>query len=363
MKILFAGCFLVLLLNVAHVECRVAPVESRRHDDDSSPDRLYKLFIFGDSIADDGNVPNPGLNRGSRAWYYPYGMSDDDHDNSPTGRFSNNMVQSDFLAKILGHDESPPPYAAHKARRGKKSNRINSSGMNFANASSGAVYLVPTLGAQIDQFSSLVSDGVITERDLDESVALVAYSGRYYGRISNSASDDYIARFAEDVTEEIAGIVKQLQELGVPKVLVNSVPPLGCTPWMSRFTNYDHCDKRGNMISDAHNTALLDKLGKEKNVMLLDVNTMFTELVSPKPGSTLSKQFKYMYQPCCESIDASGYCGQYDGNRPLFRLCRNPDEYFYWDYIHPTHAGWKAVMQLLQGPIMAFLGISNLNHF
>lgn len=93
-----------------------------------------------------------------------------------------------------------------------------------------------------------------------------------------------IARFADDVTEEIAGIVKQLQELGVPKVLVNSVPPLGCTPWMSRFTNYDHCDKRGNMISDAHNTALLDKLGKEKNVMLLDVNTMFTELVSPKPG-------------------------------------------------------------------------------
>lgn len=98
-----------------------------------------------------------------------------------------------FAAKILGHDESPPPYAAHKARRGKKSNRINSSGMNFANASSGAVYLVPTLGAQIDQFSSLVSDGVITERDLDESVALVAYSGRDYGRISNSASDDYVS--------------------------------------------------------------------------------------------------------------------------------------------------------------------------
>lgn len=79
------------------MECRVAHVESRRHDDDSSPDRLYKLFIFGDSIADNGNVPNPGLNQGSRAWYYPYGMSDDDHDNSPTGRFSNNMVQSDFL--------------------------------------------------------------------------------------------------------------------------------------------------------------------------------------------------------------------------------------------------------------------------
>jgi phospholipase/lecithinase/hemolysin len=37
--------------------------------------------------------------------------------------------------------------------------------------------------------------------------------------------------------------------------------------------------------------------------------------------------------------------------------------YFFWDAMHPTQDGWRAVMQLLQGPIMAFLGISNLEHF
>jgi len=33
----------------------------------------------------------------SRAWFYPYGISDSAHGNRPTGRVSDGMVQSDIL--------------------------------------------------------------------------------------------------------------------------------------------------------------------------------------------------------------------------------------------------------------------------
>ncbi|TVU27355.1 hypothetical protein EJB05_29960 [Eragrostis curvula] len=354
-KPLVAGCLiLVLLLNVGDVECR------HRRDEDEDP--VYKLFVFGDGAADNGNYPNAGLNQGSRAWYAPYGMSDDDNGNRPSGRLSDCLVQSDYLARILGYHESPPPYAAYRPRR--RNNRTDQAGMNFANASAGVWYVGPKVSEQVDQFRSLINDGAITKQDLDNSVALIAVTGRDYSEIVDSASDGYVASFADVVTKEVARMVAQLQEVGVGKVVVNSLPPLGCTPWTaSRFSDYDHCDARANSYSDAHNRALADKLRDMDDVMLLDVNMAFTELL--KPGSGMSGSFKFSHgsRPCCEGKDKDSYCGQYDdGRRPRFDVCSNPDEYFFWDFIHPTDAGWAAVMQLFQRPIMRFLDISKFNN-
>ena len=36
-------------------------------------------------------------------------------------------------------------------------------------------------------------------------------------------------------------------------------------------------------------------------------------------------------------------------------MCKNPDQYFYWDSVHPTQAGWEAVMKQLQKPMLKFL--------
>jgi hypothetical protein len=156
-------------------------------------------------------------------------------------------------------------------------------------------------------------------------------------------------------------VVSQLQDLGVSKVIVNNVPPFGCSPWLAKASNYSSCDDDGNVSSDEHNTALRDRLGGEEGVMVLDVNSIITNLVAPKEGSVLyERQFAERLRPCSEAAgEEGGYCGR-DGG---YSLCNRPEEYFFWDVVHPTHAGWRAVMQLLQGPIMAFLGISDLEHF
>ena len=107
---------------------------------------------------------------------------------------------------------------------------------------------------------------------------------------------------------------------------------------------------------------LRDRLDGDDDVMVLDVYTVMMDMVAPPAeGSELSARFKERLQPCCESYDEDGaYCGDPDGR---YWLCDRPEDYFYWDFVNPTQAGWRAVMQMLQGPIMAFLGISQLNHF
>ncbi|TVU27353.1 hypothetical protein EJB05_29958 [Eragrostis curvula] len=346
-KPLFAGCFILLLLNVGDVECR----GHRGRDEDDDPE--YKLFVFGDAAADTGNSPHTGgqISQGSRAWYYPYGISDDDNDNRPSGRFSDGLVQSDFLARILGYDESPPPFADYRPRR--RSNSVDPSGMNFANASAGVWYEVPKVSEQVDQFTRLVNDGAITREDLEDSVALVAVSGRDYWRITDSNDNIYTGMFAFLVTEEMVRVVKHLQDAGVGKVLVNTLPPLGCTPATARSAGYGRCDQRGNDLSDAHNKYLNEKLGKKDGVLLLDVHAAVNNLLG-------SEEFRQQRsRPCCEARDArNGYCGQPGGST----MCRDPEDYFYWDDRNPTSAGWKAVMQQLQTPVMDFLGIQTRNN-
>ncbi|WVZ61494.1 hypothetical protein U9M48_011356 [Paspalum notatum var. saurae] len=212
MKLFAAAACLLVLINAARL-AESRPVANntsveRRHDhghghghhdhgghhhpDDNDKKRsMRKLFVFGDELADNGNVDSdPALGLGSRVWRYPYGMSDTLHGRKSTGRMSDGLVQSDFLAMIMGHRESPPAYSSDDW----DDDAIDPSGINFAVA--GARALDPTsaglvtLRKQVQQLRDLVRDGVVDEdRDFKDSVALVAYSGNDYG----DAGDDDVS--------------------------------------------------------------------------------------------------------------------------------------------------------------------------
>nr|CAB3482399.1 unnamed protein product [Digitaria exilis] len=320
-------------------------VECRRHphkDDD------YMLFVFGDAFVDAGNRPPTTQSTSrSRSWFYPYGISDSTHHMNATGRFSDGLVQSDYVARMLGYDESPPAY------RLRESDEVDPSGVNFAMSGSGVAPSSatdsPSLSRQIDQFRMLVRHGIIDDDDLDDSVALISISGNHdYSGINMAASDDHITSMAQDVTEKIADGVKRLLDLGVSKVLVNSAPPIGCQPYNTRLNNYAQCDSQINRVTSIHNAALKKRLDGLEDVLLLDLDSAFTDIVQSKG-----------YAPCCDTASRSqGYCGQEDAQgRAMYSLCPNPQDYFYWDNVYPTQAGWEAVMNRLQGPIMDFLGI------
>ncbi|TVU51593.1 hypothetical protein EJB05_03031 [Eragrostis curvula] len=344
-------CFLILLSG-AHVEARNHRGSDRR--------RNYKLFLFGDSFVDIGNR-EATQNRVaiSGQWYIPYGMSDSAHGYRPTGRFSDGLVQSDFLAKILGRDESPPAY---RLWVNADDDGSQFSGVNFAVAGSSVFFngseVAASLETQINQFRDLVRAGDIEREDLQDSIALVAVSVMHdYARISSWNSDDEFRTFTTAVTDQIVTGVRRLQRLGVSKVLVDLVPPFGCTPWRSRSNYYTTCDSRGNVASSMHNAALKQKLGGSDDVLLLNLEDIFNSVL--QSGTDLSRQFNRKFTPCCDSPDAeNGYCGMVDsrGNKQ-YNVCPSPGNFFYWDFWHPTQAGWRAVMQVLEDPIKDFLGI------
>ena len=92
----------------------------------------------------------------------------------------------------------------------------------------------------------------------------------------------------ETVTMGIAKEVQRLQDLGMNRILVNNVHPLGCTPFRTRPNNYTHCDDVANAVAAAHNKLLAEKLGNYRgNVMLLDLNTAFSRVVQPNPSMSL----------------------------------------------------------------------------
>jgi len=200
--------------------CAGAPrvAESRRHrdhhhhhdddDDDGSrrsppagnkQQRTQKLFVFGDDFADTGNgASDPDLGYNSREWRYPFGMSDTAHARRPSGRFSDGLVQSDFMAKIMGRREAPPPYTYDDWADG-----IDAAGLNFAVGESGALDTpagVTRLGKQVQQLRRLLKDGRVERRDLRDSVALVAYSGNDYAY----ADDDVRRRGFDSCTSSIS---------------------------------------------------------------------------------------------------------------------------------------------------------------
>ena len=91
---------LLLVLNPNGVEARPAPTGGHEKKPSSAT-----FFVFGDDFADNGNLPlTEPVTEMSRQWAYPYGSNYVDADgfprpNTPSGRFSNYKIQSDFIGK------------------------------------------------------------------------------------------------------------------------------------------------------------------------------------------------------------------------------------------------------------------------
>lgn len=85
------------------------------------------LFIFGDSLVDNGN--NNQLNSLAKANYMPYGI---DFPGGPSGRFSNGKTTVDVAAQLLGFDSYIPPYSTARGQDILK-------GVNYASAAAGII--------------------------------------------------------------------------------------------------------------------------------------------------------------------------------------------------------------------------------
>ncbi|ESQ40266.1 hypothetical protein EUTSA_v10013966mg [Eutrema salsugineum] len=313
-------------------------------------DHLYgpkKLFVFGDSYADTGNIKKSH----AVSWRVPYGIT---FPGKPSGRFSDGRVSTDFLARLM-RIKSPIPYL-WKDYAGNKRLRY---GMNFAYGGTGVFNTQsssPNMTIQINLFEHLLGDDLYSPSDLSSSLALVSVAGNDYSNyLTLSRSIAELPAFIKQVVDQTEVNLRRIHAFGVEKIAVPSLQPLGCLPL---YASLQGCNDTFNALVNYHNTLLqqvVAKLNNETNhstFIIFDFYNAFLTIFKTKgENSGGSRRFETPLKPCCE-----GSCAHVDDKgEKKYRLCDDPKSAFFWDGLHPTQQGWESVYSVLGKNLTASL--------
>ncbi|CAN8270512.1 unnamed protein product [Cochlearia groenlandica] len=301
-----------------------------------------KLFVFGDSYVDTGNTRKPHTN----SWLLPYGIT---FPRKPVGRFSDGRVSTDLLAKLMGI-KSPIPYIW----RDYVGKQKLENGMNFAYGGTGVFTTMspyPNMTTQIGFFGKLLRDNVYSPTDFSSSVALVSVAGNdYFNYLFQGRPLAEIPTFIANVVKHIETNVRRIHSLGVKKIAIPSLPPLGCVPLFSQALSFEKCNTTLNGLVEYHNVLLgevvskLNKETKKSTFVTIDLYKAFTSVIENNGATNKgSTRFETSLRWCCE-----GDCGKIDENGvKSYILCDDPKFALFWDGLHPTQEGWKSIYSVL----------------
>ena len=265
-----------------------------------------EIYVFGDSLSDVGNTFNVTLDPDTGEVYPPPPYFQ--------GRFSNGPIWVDYLAQDLGL--TPTPYM-DVATGGA----IPTEGINFAfsGATTGTdnttiPFVLPGLQQQINNFTA-------ANTPADSNALYIVEAG----------SNDYLGAGVTDPTVPVNNLstaVTSLYNVGARNIIVVNLPDLGSLPGTrgdSQISNYL------NALTSAHNSGLattLDFLSQNPNINIipLDLNSLFGRAIA--------------------APEEFGFTNVTDSCLSTAGVCTNPNEYLFWDPIHPTTAGHKLVGEL-----------------
>ncbi len=266
------------------------------------------MYVFGDSLSDSGNI-------GSLL-----GLPIAPYDN---GYFSNGPVWVQYLAGNLGLPMTTPSFTG---------------GNNYAwgGARTGGGGFPDSLLTQRDNY--LADSGGFADPD----ALYVVWGG------GNDVRDG-------DATgpTNIADIIASLAAAGATNFLVPNLPDIGLTPESLAGEAPGGDAAFISAVSLAHNTALAIEMAALRdadsslNIVEFDVFSIFNMML----GDPAAFGFTNVSDACYEGLLGTGGPGA---------VCANPDEYVFWDGIHPTSAahallGDMAAAQLQVVPVPAAL--------
>jgi phospholipase/lecithinase/hemolysin len=281
-----------LVLAVAVVTCLPLPARGA----------FDSLYVFGDSLSDVGNV----------------------------------QAVTSGLAPLV--PPTPGPYYFN----GRYSN-----GPNFAETLAGGLGLGPVvpsvLGGNDYAYGGALATGTppptsVVVQDIDDQVALylaahpVASPTALY--VVYAGSNDLITNPAGGpaAAASLAGSIDRLYDAGARHVLVPNLPLLGLVP---RVNGDPAARAAADAATQQFNTALaasLDSLGASDpglTLYRLDVAGLFADIVANPAGFGLT------------NVTASAAPGLHVGDQSYNTslIVPNPDQYLFWDDLHPTRAG------------------------
>uniref|UniRef100_B8HNX9 Phosphatidylcholine--sterol O-acyltransferase n=1 Tax=Cyanothece sp. (strain PCC 7425 / ATCC 29141) TaxID=395961 RepID=B8HNX9_CYAP4 len=239
---------------------------------------INQLYIFGDSLSDTGNVFR------ATSGLYP------SHPTYFQGRYSNGRVWVEYLAEQFSV------------------NRVNNFAWGGATTGNHSTGLVPGLLAQVQSFSQNHS-----HTPADALYVLWAGANDYLQGTTNPAVP------VANTTQAIESLVR----IGATKILIANLPDLGELPATRNSTNSSQL----STLTQAHNSGLrrslkvLNQQYPDLHIVTLDANVLYHQAIN-EPAKFGFTQVK---TACLTAANP----------------CRNPDQFLFWDSIHPTTAGHR----------------------
>lgn len=303
------------------------------------------MVIFGDSLSDNGNTRNLGLSRPINPYYSEGRWT---CDNVNTALESMNMQTADFRG--LWHERLADRLLGN-GNRATASRVGGARATNYAYGGATTVEGITTvpgpfnttietgrnMGTQVRDYLSAVGGGAISQDNL-----YVLWGGgndmRDAGLLTNTSSQHTYAaalNAVDNIKSQImllSGHVRQNERI---TVLWPNIPPIQSTPEFLAKDQYvrDAVQYGCEYFRDYQRDVIRDLLTQAPNVDIktLDVYGLFGDLIAGRlawrPGNTT------------DNIIAAG-----DFSATFFTPRRNaavtgrinPDDYVFWDQIHPT---------------------------
>lgn len=295
-----------------------------------------RIHIFGDSLSDTDNVLN---------------FTDGEFPVTPyeAGRFSNSEIWLDYLTDELDLDVDP------------FSNPFNfladNDGINYAigGATSGDdnVGVVPLgLEQQIDSFEMSTMFQSPEETVEDDLFFLWIGANDYFSFIEDDPTTpdvvetnfpqngrETIGAVIDVVNINIRGAINDIIDAGGQDIVIFNLPDLSQTPLAQNLTKKDQ--RKLGQLTDRHNRRLdrlvnnIERTNPDVNIVEIDVNEL-TDEIYDNPGEFGLNNVTDNY------LGADLYA---DLNQPP--ASGNPNEYFYWDSVHPTTTVHNLVADLV----------------
>lgn len=287
-----------------------------------------KLVVFGDSLSDGGNA----FNTVDVPFLYPNGFPPPPNNQ----RNSDGLVAVEYLAQRLGVDLKPSTvtggtnYAYSGAMTGQRS----------------GVFPTPPLPGGVAVTTENYADPVYGATQLRSGTSLTSQVGSFIGAgapfspdstlfvVWAGANDFFFAPESATVAssiQNIGGAIHQLAQIGAKKFLVPGLPDLSLTPAILELdaaapgfgigAGYRDLSLTFNMILQSTVSAIesgYQAVVPGFDITYFDVNASLLGVLSNPAGLGLSNTT----QGC--------------NNITFTSTCANPDQYLFWDPVHPT---------------------------
>jgi phospholipase/lecithinase/hemolysin len=271
-----------------------------------------QMYVFGDSLSETGNIFT--LTGGVFPSAPPY----------TPGRFSNGDIWIDYLGDQLGLTPTP----SFQTQFGVPATE----GVSFAlgGSTTGAENIAgaPLFGltGQLASFLSSISGG---QADANALYVLWVGANDYLPPGSFPGSNTFIPAISpEQPIANLSRAIDILFNVGARRFLVANLPDLGEVPPVTNTP----LKAPLNAITAAHNAQLdaalmtLNQTRPGIDIQILDVNGLFDQAIAGDLGFTV------LDTPCLNEITGT--------------VCSNPDEYLFWDNLHPTTKAHEAIGNL-----------------